>query len=270
MGSRGHVPSVEPRAASAIFPWVLSAAAVTLIAGCAAAMAAPTERQPPPAPAPPSGSPDCSSQSGGCELPSSCAGTVDAMGNCVPCLAGSISPWQIHLGDGPSCFGRTFDRHGDPGEYEWAQIPAADDGGWSAHGNAISFDDPSTLCGVCDCLAGADFTYFQTTVEVPPGYSVDTLSVTIGVVDDGVRVTIFNAAHPDGIVDEGSYAYLGGGSTTDLADLMVEGQNRIVLTHLDDCCEIRKIASVEVELNGRILAECGEEPAATPPSDGPI
>ncbi len=168
------------------------------------------------------------------------------------------SPWQMHTGEGPICFGATYGTHGDRGEYAHAVIPAVDDAGWAAHAApTISFADPSTLCGTaCSCSNGGDFTYFQTFFDVPPGHSVTSLLVTILNVDDGVRVTLFNDLHPGGVTPDGSYAFLGGGSTSDLASFVGPGRNRIVLTHVDDCCSDRRIAGATVQIDGAVLAPC--------------
>ena len=47
-------------------------------------------------------------------LDDDCNGRIDD--DCRPCidLPGSDTPWQQHLGEGPTCFGRTFDSHGTP------------------------------------------------------------------------------------------------------------------------------------------------------------
>jgi len=188
-----------------------------------------------------------------------CNGVIDE--GCTPCVgdSGNGSPWQIHLGAGPTCFpgGRSFSQHGDPGEYAYAAVPDERDPGWRAHPpTRISFDDPSTLCGVCDCRQGADFTYFQTSFFVPQGFVVQSLTVNIENVDDGVRVSVYNSRYPNGVVDPGAYAYLGGGSTADLARYVVPGRNRVVLTHVDDCCMVRRIAGATVRLNGTPLGQC--------------
>lgn len=187
-----------------------------------------------------------------------CDGTVDD--DCQTCIVvtGASTPWQMHLGEGPRCWGRTFGSHGEPAEYAFARIPPERDAGWRAHtAPNISFVDPSTLCGVCDCRAGGDFTYFQTTFFVPPTLAVRSLRVNIADVDDGVSVTVFNTRYPNGIVDPGAYAYLGGGSTADLAGYLVAGHNRVVLTHVDDCCKHRRIADATITLNGETLRPCG-------------
>ncbi len=186
-----------------------------------------------------------------------CDGRVDE--ECTPCIdtPGSSTPWQMHLGAGPSCFGRTFDSNGDTGEYAFASIPPEADPGWREHASdTISFDDPSTLCDVCECRAGGDFTYFQTTFYVPAAATVTSLRVAIGTVDDGVSVTVYNSMYPAGIVDPGAYAFLGGGSTADLARYIIPGRNRVVLTHVDDCCSVRAIRGATITLNGMTLNRC--------------
>ncbi len=188
-----------------------------------------------------------------------CDGMVDE--GCTPCIAGMVgtSPWQIHRLMGPVCFGRTFTQHGEPGEYAYASIPGDGDGGWRAVASAtIDFSETSALCGRgCSCLDGGEFTYFQTFFDVTAGYVVSTLSVTMAGVDDGARVTVFNSAHPGGIVDAGSYILLGGTAvSSNLAGYVVPGRNRIVITHLDDCCNSRSLRGVNVVVNGAPLRTC--------------
>jgi hypothetical protein len=188
-----------------------------------------------------------------------CDGMVDE--GCTPCIAGMVgsSPWQMHRLMGPVCFGRTFAQHGEAGEYAYASIPAAGDGGWSAVASAtIDFAETSALCGrACSCLDGGEFTYFQTFFDVSAGYAVSTLAVTMAGVDDGARVTVFNSAYPAGIVDAGGYILLGGTAvSTNLARYVVPGRNRIVITHLDDCCSSRSLTGVNVVVNGAPLRTC--------------
>jgi hypothetical protein len=195
--------------------------------------------------------------SGGTSNWSGCAGEVTT--NCLPCLTASGSPWQINRASGPVCFGRTFSVHGDPGEYALATIPSEGDGAWVAVPRTdIAFADSSALCGrSCTCLDGGEFTFFQTFFDIPVGFAVSSLIVRIGSVDDGVRITVHNSRYPAGIVDPGSYVLLGsGGATTDLARYIVPGRNRIVLTHIDDCCSARSISGVSVDLNGGSLTTC--------------
>jgi hypothetical protein len=187
-------------------------------------------------------------------------GACSAM-SCVPCIqTPSLTAWQINLGEAPTCWPQTFSTHGDIGEYQYSTIPPEDDPGWAPHSSPnISFNDPSALCipdggQVCACLAGGDFTYFQTSFDVAAGFNVTGLTVTIADVDDGARVSIFNSSNPNGM--SGGYAFLGGGSTSDFAQYVVQGKNRIVLTHVDDCCGQRRISNATITLNGSALNPC--------------
>ena len=179
-----------------------------------------------------------------------------------PCLDPSpaaTSPWQLHEGRGVLCFGRSFSGHGHSGEFDWASIPPSDDAGWDElPGTNTSFSRGSTLCdAACFCLDGGDFTYLQALVIVPEGYLVTSLRITISDVDDGARVTIFNGSFPAGVVDPGSYIQLGEPPiTTDLVEYLVAGRNRLVITHVDDCCSESRIGAVEVVLDGEVLEPC--------------
>ena len=188
-----------------------------------------------------------------------CTGEVT---DCAPpCLGGApgTAPWQMNRYGGPLCFPTTFSTHGEKGEYAFSSIPAEGAGGWSpVTATAIDFSEGSAMCGRgCDCLNGGEFTYFQTFFDIPTGYAVSSLVVSFGGVDDGARVTVFNAAHPTGVVDDGSYIFLGGPPvTTNLAPYIVPGRNRIVITHVDDCCKWRALTGVHVTLNGTALGNC--------------
>ena len=76
-------------------------------------------------------------------------------------------------------------------------------------------------------------------------------------VDDGAVVTIFNSRYPVGIVDPGSYIRLGAsGTSADLGRYLVPGRNRVVITHIDDCCSERSLGGVRIVLNGGALDTC--------------
>ncbi len=189
----------------------------------------------------------------------------DCNGSDLPCVAcfpnvDTIGVrWQQHLGAGPICFGTTYTVHGDSREYSRASIPAEADTGWTNHtATNISYGgDRSSLCGTaCECLNGGDFTYFQTVLQIPNGMTITSVEVNIVDVDDGVRVTIFNSAYPSGITPPGAYAYHPTGATSNLASYMRAGRNRIVLTHVDDCCQNRRIRDASVTLNGTTITDC--------------
>lgn len=122
--------------------------------------------------------------------------------------------------------------------------------------DTIAFEEVSIIGRHCPCRGGGDFTYFQTSFDVPAATTVSTFVVNIGRVDDGVRVTVFNGMHPAGYSDPGGYVFGSGGRTTDLARYIVPGRNRVVLTHVDDCGSGRVMRNVTVNLNGAPLTRC--------------
>lgn len=183
----------------------------------------------------------------------------------LPAAAQSRTPWQMHNGNemnasnplGLVQFNCTPSRHGDNCEYNVASIPAASDPDWGSapNGETINFDIPSRVCQApIGCMAYGDFTYFQTFVNVPQNVQVTTFTISFSGMDDGSRVTIFNSANPGGLVIPGSYVYLGGSGTANLAAYVVAGElNRVVITQVDDCCSENRLRSAAVVLNGEVV-----------------
>ena len=148
--------------------------------------------------------------------------------------------------------------HGDNCEYDVATIPAAIDAGWgpAPDPDIIGFSlYPSRVCSApITCMGYGDFTYFQTFVDIPMDVLVTTFTIAFSGMDDGCRVTIFNSAYPSGLVIPGSYVYLGGSGTTNLAPYVTSGEvNRVVVTQVDDCCVENNLHSAIVVLNGSIV-----------------
>jgi hypothetical protein len=165
------------------------------------------------------------------------------------------SSWEMNSGEGVQAFGFYAPQHGDASEYAFATIPAPGDAGWgpAPDPDIIGFQEPSTLCGVA-CRWNGQFTYFRTFVDVPGNVIVTAFTIDMSGVDDGARVTIFNSAYPTGIVVPGSYVYLGGSGTADLASLVVSGEvNTVMITHVDDCCSQSYLLSAAIVLNGEII-----------------
>lgn len=192
---------------------------------------------------------------------------VVAMLVSLPAAAQTRTPWQMHNGNevtasnplGLLQFNCNPTKHGDNCEYNVATIPAASDPDWvgAPNGDTIGFSVyPSRVCQAPNtCLGYGDFTYFQTFVNVPSNVQVTTFTITFNGMDDGSRVTIFNSANPGGLVIPGSYVYLGGSGTANLAAYVKAGENnRVVITQVDDCCVENHLQSAKVVLNGEVVS----------------
>jgi len=147
--------------------------------------------------------------------------------------------------------------HGHKDYYQHVgPIPAGTASGWAGAPNAeiIGFSVPSRLGGSYGCLTSLDYTFFQTFVDIPIGTVLTEFKIQFSGMDDGARITVFNTAYPAGLVIEGSYVYLSGGGTTDLAPYMNIGEsNRVVITQIDDCATGNNLHSAIVLLNGEAV-----------------
>jgi hypothetical protein len=187
----------------------------------------------------------------------------------VPAALGRTS-WQMYRTPIVSPV-PNFGTHGNIQYYAYAPpIPAVDanvplsgvDGGWTAapNGSTIGFGSGNSS-RLSQCWVQADFTFFQTLVDIPAGTTNFTFSIAFSGMDDGSRVSIFNSKYPLGLVVAGSYVFLGGTGTSDLAPYVVVGEtNRVVITQMDDCPVGNNLQSATVNLNGTVI------PPNTPPS----
>jgi hypothetical protein len=196
-----------------------------------------------------------------------------ASGAVSQALEGSLgrTPWQMHDGLEVTkenelglllflCDPRP--QHGNKCEYDVATVPPADDLAWvpAPNPDIIGLEMPCNQSRVCSAPGGAtcwvygDFTYFQTFVTIPDNISVTEFTIAFSGMDDGSRVSIYNSSYPNGLVIEGSYVYLGGTGTTNLATYVVAGEvNRVVVTQVDDCCCENYLRSAVVVLNGEVI-----------------
>ncbi len=202
-----------------------------------------------------------------CSFPYGCWWVMDDVAFIPP--AGpppTRTPWEMHHGEGVVEWGFETAQHGDPIEYTYATIPSPDDPGWGAAPDpeVINYQQiPSTLCGVCNCRYGGDFTYFRTYVDIPPDAWLADFRISTSGIDDGIRVSIYNSQYPDGLVVPGSFVYRGGSGTADLKDYVVSGEvNTVLITHVDDCCYHSFLLTAEVVLSGLVVPP---GPATAPP-----
>lgn len=178
---------------------------------------------------------------------------------CVGTVAVDAPVWEVHDGEGPMCWPEDSPEHGHQVEYDYATVPPQDDPDWRPESDDdIEFERRSSLCGFeCDCRNGGDFTYFQTSLFVPEGGDVDTYHVEISDVDDGARVSVFNDRYPHGVTDPRGYARLfGQQADADLGPYFEPGENRIVITQVDDCCSISRLRGVTIHADDVVVDRC--------------
>ncbi len=172
--------------------------------------------------------------------------------------------WQMYRNEIITSNVTSLGSHGNIGYYIHAPaIPAVDanvnlgdsNGGWTPapDGNIIGFT-PGSRLPPNQCLTSLDFTFFQTLVSVPASTTNFTFSIAFSNMDDGSRVTIINSRYPLGVVDPGSYVFLGGTGTANLGPYVVPGEtNRVVITQMDDCYSGNNLGRAEVDLNGSFI-----------------
>ncbi|MEM8525736.1 MAG: T9SS type A sorting domain-containing protein [Bacteroidota bacterium] len=164
--------------------------------------------------------------------------------------------WEVHQGQGAGIFTPSPDDppvsdilneltggrqaiHGDPGGFQYADIPDANDAGWEV----AQLDEDGDLCWRLDrsrltaSFTALDFTYFQTSIFVTDASAPFILRFYQ--VDDGARAYVFNSRtlqDPENAFIEGGDARLFAPiAETDISPLFVEGEeNRIVIVQFDD------------------------------------
>ncbi|MFL5343815.1 MAG: immunoglobulin-like domain-containing protein [Hyalangium sp.] len=207
--------------------------------------------------------------------------TLAALGG-LPAAAHTRTPWQMHEGLevtssnplGLLPFACTPSVNGDACEFSVATIPPKGDAGWKAapDGSSIGLVSSSLVCQApVSCLVYGDFIYYQTQVNVGAG-PVNQFTVSFNVVDDGLRVTIFNSKYPNGITAPEGFLHINGSlSTGNLAAYVATGEvNRVVLTQVDDCCTESRLTGAVIQINGEVVglacqsdSECNDGDSCT-------
>jgi hypothetical protein len=181
------------------------------------------------------------------------------------------SAWRMHRASEPvvATKGFTTPSHGDPSSYQFApSIPDLNDAAWESapDGEIIAFhghngDERSRLIGQT-CRAAFDYVFFDTMVTVPAGAAIETFSIAFTGMDDGSRITIFNEAFPEGTPDMpagmSNFVRYNEEVTMDLAQFLRPGDNRVVITQVDDCPDGNKLRRADVVLNGVSIQSSGE------------
>lgn len=173
------------------------------------------------------------------------------------------SPWRMFIPPTPNgapSNGQTDINDAEPWFVD-ASIPDAADPGWQSapDPDVIGFDgqtDPNFGGGqasrLTGCGTGVDYTYFETTITVPPGVTPNTFTVDFVNIDDAAQISIFNSANPSGTPgsDATVLADSGGTQTGNLADKLVEGENRVVIVQMDNCNPGNTLQSATITLDG--------------------
>lgn len=173
------------------------------------------------------------------------------------------SPWRMFIPPTPNgapSNGQTDINDAEPWFVD-ASIPDTTDPGWQSapDPDVIGFDgqtDPNFGGGqasrLTGCGTGVDYTYFETTITVPPGVSPSTFTVDFVNIDDAAQISIFNSANPSGTPgsDATVLADSGGTQTGNLADKLVEGENRVVIVQMDNCNPGNTLQSATITLDG--------------------
>lgn len=170
----------------------------------------------------------------------------------------SMSHWHMHKGKGViQLAGTGIDlqgKHGNPVAYELAEIPYIDDSGWEILEGEINMK-LSTDPALKECYQAVDFTYFYALIDIPENTEIKNLKVTLGFVDDGARMFIYNDKHPDGKFDPATDGrYMGPNFTVDFTGDAIPGLNAIAIVQMDDCPVRNQLKNgVKVELNGQVI-----------------
>lgn len=173
------------------------------------------------------------------------------------------SPWRMFIPPTPNgapSNGQTDINDAEPWFVD-ASIPDAADPGWQSapDPDVIGFDgqtDPNFGGGqasrLTGCGTGVDYTYFETTITVPPGVTPSTFTVDFVNIDDAAQISIFNSANQAGTPgsDATVLADSGGTQTGNLADKLVEGENRVVIVQMDNCNPGNTLQSATITLDG--------------------
>ncbi len=186
------------------------------------------------------------------------------------------SPWRMFIPPTPNgapSNGQTDINDAEPWFVD-ASIPDAADPGWQSapDPDVIGFDgqtDPNFGGGqasrLTGCGTGVDYTYFETTITVPAGVTPSTFTVDFVNIDDAAQISIFNSANPSGTPgsDATVLADSGGTQTGNLADKLVEGENRVVIVQMDNCNPGNTLQSATITLDGEEVPVEEDAPPTT-------
>lgn len=206
---------------------------------------------------------------------SSCKSHFEIVLEADPCTNPvSISPWEIHRGQGYVPFQHSYRGWGNPGLYEKIKIPGKtevinaplkrNDLAQNRTWELAPTDDLGRLNvdwtnSEVERYTEVDYTYYRRFIYAPLTANVGELTLTIGKVDDGARVYIFNEDFPEGYYDEAKQAKLGGSLVTvDFTDQFRKGQlNTLVIVQVDESKSWNKLTGgAVIKIEGNEVQAC--------------
>lgn len=171
------------------------------------------------------------------------------------------SDWEIHTSAAVPV-SKVGTAHGDPSLYHFARaIPALGPDWKTLTGPAGSPRNPVDInylgpnddysSDLHSCLTELKFTEFQCFASIPASFLVREATITLGPLDDGARVLIYNRAHSSGVVPDDGYLLIGDNRSIDLMKVLTAGEsNRIVVQHMDDCGGQSWLGTAILEVKG--------------------
>lgn len=166
-----------------------------------------------------------------------------------------VGPWEVH--EGPAQF-KAF-KTDTPEQRKQALdegvIPPAGDGGWNP-APTVSGNDAAAKytrqSKVTKPKQELDFTYFQSIVTIPAGFTLSNFEVFYDSVDDAARVWIFNEKFPKGtfLPEADVVSRQVRKATADMKAFVTTGDNRVVIVQYDQHPPGNDISGIRIKLNG--------------------
>lgn len=173
----------------------------------------------------------------------------------------TVSPWQVHKGtQGIIKLDSKLSEFGDPKAYEHKKIPNENDSGWKSAklvNDLLHFNEKSGIGDYRsqDCKKMLDFTYFQTTVDVPDNENLSTFTVSYDKADDGARIYFFNADGKEHFDPKADLKFVINEKPktgkVDLKHLVKPGKNRVVIVQFDCCGGGNTVEGIHINVNGK-------------------
>ena len=167
-----------------------------------------------------------------------------------------VGAWEIHEGNEGVIDFATPDMAARVAAFGKAKIPAESDPKWETAKTQAdgTVDYPDLGENVKRCAQQLDFTYFQTTVNIPDNVDLknSTFTVSFDKADDGARIYFFNDTHKNGSFKEGSDLILNQSKykEVDLKYQLARGENRLVIVQYNQCTK-NSLRGIRVKVNSK-------------------